>query len=58
MKYEDWSKYESKRKKGVRGALTLLKVKKREEQKAPNREIVPEKKYRWVEVFRNLIGVG
>ncbi len=57
MKFEEWVKYEAKRKKGVSGALTLLKIKKKEVKKAPNREIVLRpKRHWWVEVFRNFIG--
>jgi hypothetical protein len=57
MKYEDWVRYETRRKKGVSGALILFKIKKREVKKAPNREIVPRpKRHRWVKFFRNFLG--
>jgi hypothetical protein len=57
MKYEDWIKYEKKRKKGARGALALLKVNKveGEKKKAPNREIVTSPKRRsLIDAFRRM----
>ena len=54
MKYEDWVRYEARRKKGVSGPLTLLKIKKKEEKRAPNREIVPQKRYMGADVIKNL----
>ncbi len=57
MKYEDWIKYEQKRKKGARGALALLKVNKVQggRKRAPNREIVTAPKRRsLIDMFRRM----
>ena len=60
MKYEDWIKYENKRKKKSMGSLSLLMVKKSKTSKkrAPNREIVPSPKRRpLVDAFRKFLGM-
>jgi hypothetical protein len=60
MKYEDWIKYENKRKNKGAGSLALLKVKKPDsgKKKAPNREIVTSLKRRSLaDIFRKFLGI-
>lgn len=59
MKYEEWIKYEVKRKKSAWGLLALLKVNqaKAGEKKAPNREIIPSpKRHSLTDMFRRIFG--
>jgi len=60
MKYEDWIKYENKRKKKGAGSLTLLKVRKTDNGiiKAPNREIITSLKRRpLIDLMRKFLGL-
>lgn len=60
MKYEDWIKYENKRKNKGTGSLTLLKVKKPDngKGKAPNREVVTSLKRRpLIDIVRKFLGL-
>jgi len=59
MKYEDWIKYEEKRKKSAWGSFALLMAKQVKEgkKKAPNREIVTSpKRYSLIDKFRRIFG--
>lgn len=60
MKYEDWIKYENKRKNKGTGSLTLLKVKKPDNRtvKAPNREVITSLKRRpLIDAVKKFLGM-